>query len=463
MRSVRTKDGAALAAVMAAMAFSATAQANGRFPAAQQIAPSPHDPNVLGLMATFGVEISQDNGANWDWVCETAVGYMSNDNPMLGITQNGNLLIAAFTGLGITTNLGCTWTLPTANIGGPVTDLVVSKSDPHTVFVLASKYLAQDDAGAATYTTTIYVTHDDGATFATVGHPLDPEILPATIEVAPSDGQRVYVSGTRRVNGVPFNVLLASSDGAQTFKETDYPAVATDAGVTDRDPYIAAVDPNDPNRVYIRQDNIDGTRLLVSDDGTATTREVWRAAGSLVGFALSPDGSKVFVGSAMDGLHAADKTALDFTAQVWKGQVLCLAFQGSRLLACSNEASGFAVGASTDQGASWTPLLHLSCVRGPLACGPNSQVTVACGPNWPAQQQTLGGPDPMCTADAGGTTGAGSDGGTTTTTTSKGCSCSVPGGGGVESLLAGAVALAGGIGLGVRRRARSRRGSGARD
>ncbi|HEY2509729.1 MAG TPA: hypothetical protein VGI39_02700 [Polyangiaceae bacterium] len=459
------KNGAAVAAVLAAVALSPSARANGRFPAAQQIVPSPHDPNVLALMATFGVEISQDNGANWDWVCETAVGYMSNDNPMLGITQSGNVLIGAFTGLGITTNLGCAWTLPTANIAGPVTDLVVLKSDPHSALVLASKYLAQDDAGAATYTTTIYATHDDGATFTPVGNPLDPEILPATIEVAPSDGQRVYVSGTRRVNGAPTNVLLASTDGGQTFKETDYAAVGTDAGVTDRDPYIAAVDPGDPNRVYIRQDNIDGTRLLVSDDGLATTREVWRAAGSLVGFALSPDGSKVFVGSDMDGLRVADKTALDFTKQVWNGQVLCLAFQGSRLLACSNEASGFAVGASNDQGVTWTPLLHLGCVRGPLACGPNSQVTIACSPNWPAQQQTLGGPDPTCAADAGTGTGGGGDGGGTTTPGtpgSKGCSCSAAGSGGMGAWLAGAVALAGGIGLGARRRARSRRGLGVR-
>jgi hypothetical protein len=60
---------------------------------------------------------------------------------------------------------------------------------------------------------------------------------------------------------------------------------------------------------------------------------------------------------------------LDFTTQTWPGAVQCLAFQGSRLLACSDEVSGFVVGASTDDGASFTPLLRLSCVRGPLACG----------------------------------------------------------------------------------------------
>jgi hypothetical protein len=447
----RSARAACAVACAALVSVPAVAWANGRFPAAQQLAPSPSDPNVIAMMATFGVVLSQDDGANWDWVCEGAVGYQSNENPMLGITQGGTILLGAFEGLGLSTNAGCAWSFAPAAISSPVVDLVVEKSDPHTALILAAGYAGQDDAGA-TYASRIYATHDDGAHFAPVGAPLAPDLLPQTIEVAPSDASRVYVSGTRRIGGQVFGVLLASSDGAQTFTEADFPLISGDAGLVDRNPYIAAVDPSNPDRVYVRVDNIDGTRLLVSDDGTKTTRQVWQAQGSLVGFALSPDGSKIFVGSANDGLHVATKDALDFTTQIWPGQVLCLAFQGARLLACSNDVGTFVVGASTDEGATWTPLLHLACVRGPLACGPTSQVTTQCAPNWLTQQQNLGGPDPRCAADAGadastpgGDAGAPKSGGG-----KSGCAMGLPGPAGLPSLLA--VAALAGVGLARRKK-----------
>jgi MYXO-CTERM domain-containing protein len=432
--------GALCAAILLA---APSARANGRFPTAQQIAPSPTDPKLLALMATFGVEISQDQGANWDWACELAVGYQSNENPVLGVMGNGAILVGAFEGLGISTDVGCSWSSTATGIADPVVDLVVEASDPHSAFVVSSKYRDQDDAGA-TFVSRVWVTHDDGAHFAQVGADLDPEILPETIDVAPSDATRVYVSGTRRIAGAQYGVLLASSDGGKTFTEADFPFVGSDAGSPDRAPYIAAVDPTNPSRVYVRVQNIDGTRLLVSDDGLATTRQVWQAKGDLLGFALSADGTKVYVGGPNDGLHVTTRDALDFGTQVWPGQVQCLAFQGARLLACSNEVSGFVVGASTDDGATWAPLLHLACVRGPLACGPTSAVTVQCAPNWSAQQQALGWPDPHCPGDGGADASADASSPPPTTPAPKksGCSTSSPEPAGPASLAGAALAAA---------------------
>ena len=400
-----------LAASAIVAASSGDARANGRFPAAQQIAVPPNDPSLLVMMATFGVNWTHDNGKNWDWTCEGAVGYQSNENPVLGVTQSDAVVIGTFEGVGVTTDQGCNWTLPTQGVSDPVTDLVVEKTDPHSVFFLTSGYLGQDDAGS-TFTSRLWVTHDDGTTITQVGANFDPEILPETIDVAPSDSTRVYLSGTRKVNGAAVGVLLASTNGGLTFTSSTiaFPQTPVDGGTTqlDRAPYIAAVDPTNPDRVYIRVENIDGTRLLVSDDGAQTTRQVWQAQGDLLGFALSADGTKVYAGGPNDGLHVASSTLLDFTTQTSTVQIQCLALDGDRLLACSDEASGFTIGATTDDGATWTALLHLSCMRGPLVCDLASQVTVQCDPLWPVQQSTLGGPDPSCTADGG----AGSDGGT---------------------------------------------------
>ncbi|HEY2511567.1 MAG TPA: hypothetical protein VGI39_11950 [Polyangiaceae bacterium] len=384
----------ALASACLAVLVPQSAAANGRFPAAQQIAPSPKDAASLALMATFGVNLTRDDGANWDWTCEAAIGFQPNENPTLGVAADGSILIAAFEGLGRSTDGGCTWDFAASGIGDPVVDLDVAPSDPHSAFVLSSRYLGQDDAGE-TFSSRVWITHDDGAHFAQVGAALGDEILPETIAVAPSDPMRVYVSGTRTAGGAAVGVLLASRDGGVTFTESD---LSFDPSA-DVAPFVAAVDPSNADRVYVRIQNSKGTRLLVSDDGAATTRQVWQAKGNLLGFAVSADGAKVYAGGPIDGLHVATRDALAFGAPVWPGAVQCLAFQGPRLLACSNELSGFAVGATTDDGASWTPLLHLACIRGPLACGAGSQEAIQCVPSWSAQQQILGGPSAVCGGD----------------------------------------------------------------
>ncbi len=253
-------------------------------------------------------DLEGHRGASWSWVCEQAVGYQSSENPTQGDTENNALLIATFEGLGITTDRGCTWTLGVGGITDNAEDLVVEGSDPHSALVLSSGYQELGDAGPL-YNNRIWVTHDDGATFTQVGQPLDPEIIVQTIDVAPSDATRVYVSGTRQIDGVANGVLLRSTDGAQTFAETDFPLISGDAGLLDREPYIAAVDPTNPNRVYVRVENVDGTRLLVSDDGLATTRQAWQAKGPLLGFALSADGTKVYVGGPNDGLYHTSRRA----------------------------------------------------------------------------------------------------------------------------------------------------------
>jgi MYXO-CTERM domain-containing protein len=452
----------ACGAVAVAALTAPAARANGRFPTAQQLAPSPTDPNFLSLMATFGVVVSKDTGRNWDWVCELAVGYEPSENPTLGVTANNNVLISTFEGLGVTTDRGCNWTIGVGGLTDVAVDLVVEPADRHSALVLTSKYLSSD-AGTPTYNTRIWVTHDDGATFAQVGTSLDPAIISETIDVAPSDSTRIYVSGTRRTAGVAYGVLLRSSDGGQTFAETDFPLVTGDAGLIDRAPFIAAVDPKNPDRVYVRVDNIDGTRLLVSDDGLASTRQVWQAKGQLTGFAVSADGAKVYAGGSADGLYVTSSSALSFATQKWPGQLGCLAidpFVPGRLLACSNEVSGFAVGASTDDGATWTPLLHLGCVRGPLACDPSSPVTTQCAPGWATQQQALGG---VCLAntDAGSATDAGSggsDAGTAPTppaTARGGCSAAPPAAGAGRAILALGLAVAAFAGFVRRRRRRA--------
>ena len=67
--------GSAAAFALAASLVGLPALANGRFPAAGQIAVDPSDPSHLVVRTTYGLTVTNDHGAHWSWVCEAAVGY----------------------------------------------------------------------------------------------------------------------------------------------------------------------------------------------------------------------------------------------------------------------------------------------------------------------------------------------------------------------------------------------------
>jgi len=155
----------------------------------------------------------------------------------------------------------------------------------------------------------------------------------------------------------------------------------------ERAPYLAAVDATNADRVYVRTAGVATSRLLVSDDGGATFRAVWSGS-RMLGFALSQDGKKVYLGGQVDGLNVAATTDFAF-AKRSSVQVECLMTSGTTLYVCSNEISGFIVGASDDDGVTFAPKLRLHTVAGPLACPAGAQAG-ACSAEWPTLRDSLG-------------------------------------------------------------------------
>jgi uncharacterized protein (TIGR03382 family) len=107
-------------------------------------------------------------------------------------------------------------------------------------------------------------------------------------------------------------------------------------------------------------------------------------------------------------LLAANASDLAFTQKSTLA-IQCLATSGNTLYACSSEPSAHAVtgkpfvlGATIDEGTTWTPLLALAGVRGPLQCPPQSIATTTCVPKWPTIAETLA-------IDAGATNDAGAE------------------------------------------------------
>ncbi len=437
------------------------ALANGRFPAANQIVFAPTDEDLVVVRTTYGIFLSHDGGVTWSYLCEDALGLPSatSEDPALALSANDSLiaaLSAPTSGLDVSTDTGCNWTCVGGPLGGQsMVDVAVRPDAPHSVVALASTFLAAD-AGGGTFVQ-IFQTTDDGATWAPLGTPLTDTmfgvstLLATTVDVAATDPNRLYVSATVGYAAARKALLFVSDDTGQTWTERAIPDFDP---TTEASLFIGAIDPSDEDRVYLRTNALatgGQSRLFVVGDATDAGASITPILafpvaadplgnlGELLGFALSPDGSTIYAGSR-DGealLDGVSRVRHDLPSAFAGGQVLCLATHGSQVWACSEETSGFSVGMSTDDGATFSPVLHVCDIPPPIACAASN--AIACGTDANASQ--CGGaafaqiaPSLGCSsADAGGSSDASAgdaampanaDGGRSPVAASSSCGCS---------------------------------------
>ncbi len=366
----------------------APARANGRFPFSDQFVFSPNDPNLIVLRTTYGILPSHDNGATWGFVCEDALGLgpVSVEDPSIGLTENNSLIAGVSVGLNVSPDVGCNWSCQGGPLQGQaIVDVAVRPDAPSGAVALTRSYLPSDAGDYNIYAQTFQTT-DNGATWSALGTPLPPQVLVATIDVTKTDPDRIYVSGVRGGGSKKTASLFVSKDKGATWTENVLPAAYFDPENEDSI-YIGAVDPTNADRLYIRSAGLvtgGESRLTVVDlaaDGTPTftTAHLFEVeagkglTGEMLGLALSPDGSKIYIGSDEEGLWMASTSDMKFQK---KSSIIvqCLATRGNELWACSAAVSGFIAGVSTDDGATFTAKLPLvGTLTGPIACDPNPQ------------------------------------------------------------------------------------------
>jgi MYXO-CTERM domain-containing protein len=471
------------------------AAANGRFPAANQIVFSPMNPDVVMARTTFALLPSTDDGATWQYLCESTLGLPSTtyEDPELGLTASGALvagLSAPTQGLDVSSDFGCSWTcLGGALANQQIADTVVRPDSPHQVLALTGTFV---DGGVSSQ---IYQSVDDGAHWTALGTPIDPAVVVETIDVAANDPMRIYVSGTRGYAASRTASLFVSTDAGQTWTERMIPQFLGDRPGGETSVYIGAVDPTDADRVYIRSSgSADGgeSRLYVTTDAGMTFTIAKDFAveaaglaiiGELLGFALSPDGSEIYVGTKESGLWRAARSDMSFSLVNATVGVQCLATRqtasGPELWACGNEYSGppgspgnFIVGRSTDDGMTFKALLPtLTSLSGVAQCSAAPSGAYACGTTTNAAsacscddytnfctitevenaclgcgQTGIAGDDGGAGSDAATPSDAGSGGGADATTDgaaskvatkTSSCGCTVVGSSGNEGLFAG--------------------------
>jgi MYXO-CTERM domain-containing protein len=365
----------AAAAASIVLAVAPPAAANGRFPASNQMLFSPSNSQLVLERTTFGVLRSYDYGATWSWLCEDALGLppTSNEDPSLALCKNDTLLAGLSLGLEVSPDTGCSWSTQGGPLAGQlVKDLDVPPNTPDTALAITSTFApdAGTDGGQG-YTQYVITSTDDGAHWAITGT-IDPAATVTTLEVAPTDPQRIYVSAYRGEGMARTTSLFVSADGGMSWTEHPTPLDPN----TETAVYIAAVDPNNEDLVYVR--SAGASRLFVTTDGASTFQVAFALPESdqMLGFALSQDGSKVFLGGANTGLFSASAADLKFTSVLQQEpdggtrmiHVQCLATHGADLWACSDEPSGFIAGVSQDDGVTFTPKLHLTTIDGPAQC-----------------------------------------------------------------------------------------------
>lgn len=428
------------------------ALANGRYPIAGLVAPDPADPAHLVVRTTYGVVSTHDGGATWGWICEKAMGYgLGSEDPMVGITKGSAMLVGVFDGLVISQDQGCQWDF----VGGVLTkryaiDLSVERSDPSHAIVLVSNATTSD-----MFSTEVFESLDDAHTWTQAGVALPAQFLGLTLDSAPSNPNRIYVSGRYGAPGYE-GVLERSDDRGKTWTKLLIPE-SNDTNL----PYIAAIDPKNADVVYVRLHADKADTLVVSKDAGATFTQAFTGA-SLLGFALSPDGATVAIGGDKDGLWTADASALAFT-KVSTLDVRCLAWNEQGLFACADEGrDGFSVGLSTNGGKTFAPFMRRDNICGVLACGDATSTAKICPALWEVTRLSI--PSNACgkaedtsastgtSASASSTSGTGGEGGSGGGQ-GGGCSCGAAGG---TSAFAGGglLALCAAVLLGRRRKSR---------
>ena len=430
-----TKLLTAASAAVAVMLFATVhAGANGRFPASVSVNTQPGNDQVILVGATWGAFLSTDDGDTFKWICEQAIGYGGTFDPKYRIDANGTLFATTFEGLRRSTDGGCTW----ETVEGPLlnhwVDFVEVASNGDVWVTTSSGGMAND----------VFRSTDGGATFQS-RNLLHPTAWWKSVQIAPSDTDRIYVSGYLVAQSspdgglnAPAALIYTSDDGGDSWTELDIGMFALNPNMPQV--IFSGVLPSNPNVVYARAVTANapiGDALYRSVDAGTSWTKIFDSDDTIVAFEIRQDGS-LFAGTVNSGVFYSTNEGDTWNPTQQQPQMACIQERagGGDMFACGSnwDPDFFAVGRSPD-GQTWSKLVRFSDVKAPLECPAGTIQRDTCQAIlWPSMCEMFG-----CNGDAGPTDGDGgnanNDGGPGTG--GPGGCCST-GTGAPESLLLGA-------------------------
>lgn len=378
------------------------AHANGRLPGATRLAIHPTDEQQLLLGLTYGLALSRDGGASWAWMCEEQIEGNGGDvDPSIVMTSDGSLVVLSLTNGGVLVSRddGCSFERAKGPLDGHRgVDLTLDPSRPGHVLVLMSTIVDVVDRHPR-YRNILAHSLDHGRNWEVLAEFPD-DLSAETLEVAPSDPKRIYVTGTGAADPLQ-GIIERSDDGGLSWTRTTVRLPRGSGSL-----FLSGIHPTDPDRLWFRvpgRGDIYGVlpaRLWLSRDGAVSFDQVADTQGGMLGFALSPDGERVAFGGPLDGLFVAPADASAAPSKISDLQVSCLRWQASGLYACAGEPSApYSLGHAAEPTQGFVPLWHRAntCRE---ACAPPSPLEMKCRDPWETIAPLVGADAALCDSSA---------------------------------------------------------------
>jgi hypothetical protein len=345
--------------------LAATASANGRDPYTSTINfRRGNDQHIVAGM-TFGVVVSKDGGATWQWMCEAAVGYGGQYDPDYVYTSSGAVFATTFDGLKVMRD-GCTFA---ATPPGMTFVSKVEGGPDGAVY-----YAAADTADAK-----IYKSIDDGVTFPTSATPGAPGDWWSSLAVAPSNASRIYLTGYRLDGMNPkVHLLFTSTNGGTGFTAMTMTGITTVSANSTIE--IVGVSPTVDTTVYAKvtfENGSSGDSIYKSTNaGQSWTKILSKNSNFGLAFLARKDGTCI-AGTREMGAWVSASCDTNWTVLTNAPHIGCL-YQDSTgvVWACTqNYAStglglpsdGYGIMKTTDL-TTWTGVLKYQDIQAPVAC-----------------------------------------------------------------------------------------------
>jgi len=377
-------------ALIAASAIQASA--NGRPPGTSTINFRQGNEQHIAVGMTFGLLLSRDGGATWGWVCELAIKYGGMYDPDYAYTSTGALFATTFDG-SLVNRDGCNFDMT-----------------PHGKKFMSAIALGPD---GAVYTATveppapaasnpgdnsIFKSIDDGVSFPSSSAPGMVGDWWSSIEVAPTNANRLYLSGYRLTpaGGRMFQ-LFRSNDGGATWTPISTAGMTTSRNSTIE---FAAISQLNPDHVYARVTMRDEYALSDGIYRSTNGGDSWtliRGEMDEISFVARANGDLV-MGTRLSG---AFRSRAPSNGDAWEPlvdapNINCLVENAAgEVWACtqnygSPEIPGDDAGImkSTDL-VTWTRVLRYQDIQAPLSCPVGTLQKEMCEPNWCALKRQL--------------------------------------------------------------------------
>ncbi|HXI59416.1 MAG TPA: hypothetical protein VNO55_25290 [Polyangia bacterium] len=345
-------------ALVAGVAVPSRARANGAFPDSLQLLLPADRPQQIIVSTTFGLIISDDNAKTWSWTCEQ-------DNTMnaglyqVGPPSQNRLYALSADGLAFSDDVSCTWTLAGGALDTALTtDSFVDRSDPLRVLAIG----VPDNAAMAT--PEVFVSSDGGTTFGPSIYKAPADSGLTGVEIARSDPKVIYLAMFTTPGFHP--KLVRTADGGAHWD----PPIDLEPSLGANGFRIIAVDPANPNKIFLRVQAGLHNILAISEDGGRTIQTPI-TVDTLTAFVRLASGTILVTGQTNMAGVGFRSTDGGKTFQPWTNvpNVRALAERDGKLyISADNTKDGFALAMSTDAGATLHPLLTFDKVSSIRPC-----------------------------------------------------------------------------------------------